>query len=85
MYSSSATRSQPFDVALNPAANSGEVPILVGIDEAARMLGVSSRTVWTLTDSDSLPHLRIGRRVLYPVDALRRWTAERTRGGASAK
>jgi len=85
MYSSSATRSQSFDVASNSAANSGEMPILVGIDEAARMLGVSSRTVWTLTDSDSLPHLRIGRRVLYPVDALRRWTAERTRGGASAK
>ncbi len=85
MYSSSATRSQPFDATLNAAANSGEVPILVGIDEAARMLGVSSRTVWTLTDSDSLPHVRIGRRVLYPVDALRRWTAERTRGGASAK
>lgn len=58
-------------------------PLLLSVDEAARLLNVASRTVWTLTKSGTLPHVRIGRRVLYPVDALRRWTIEQTNGGAS--
>jgi excisionase family DNA binding protein len=82
MNPSSATRfSQVQSTVTPPDENVGR--LLVGIDEVARMLSLSARTVWTLTNTGHLPHLRIGRRVLYPVDALCHWTAERTRGGAS--
>jgi excisionase family DNA binding protein len=83
MHRSSATRSPQVE-SLFTKPSSGSEPLLVGADEAARLLNVCSRTLWTLTNSGSLPHLRIGRRVLYPVDGLRRWIADRTSGGVSA-
>lgn len=58
-------------------------PLLLSVTEAARLLNVSPRTVWSLTESGSLPHVRIGRRVLYPPDALRHWTEAQTRTVAS--
>jgi excisionase family DNA binding protein len=83
MNPSSETRfSHTLSTVSPPAENADR--LLVGIDEVARMLNISARTVWTLTKTGGLPHLRIGRRVLYPVDAICRWTAERTRGGASS-
>ncbi len=48
--------------------------------EAAEMLGISERLLWTLTNAGEVPHLRLGSRVLYPVEALRQWIEERTSG-----
>jgi predicted DNA-binding transcriptional regulator AlpA len=49
--------------------------------EAALALGISERTLWTMTqDADChIPHIRVGRCVVYPVDGLRKWLAERAR------
>jgi excisionase family DNA binding protein len=82
MNSSSETRFSHVSPTVTPPGENAD-RLLVGIDEVARMLNISARTVWTLTKAGGVPHLRIGRRVLYPVDALRRWADERTRGGAS--
>lgn len=42
---------------------------LMTADETAKALGVSARTVWTLTQEGALACIRIGRRVLYdPAD-----------------
>lgn len=46
---------------------------------AAHLLGISERLLWTWTNAGRIPHVRIGARVLYPIDALRRWLEERTR------
>jgi excisionase family DNA binding protein len=46
--------------------------------EAAAALGISERTLWTLTDQGRIPHVRLGRCVAYPVDALRKWLADQT-------
>jgi len=35
-------------------------PLAVGAKEAARMLGVSPRTLWTLTNAGEIPVARIG-------------------------
>lgn len=43
--------------------------------EAAEMLGISPRLLWSLTAQNRVPHARIGRRVVYSVDALREWLA----------
>lgn len=47
------------------------------------MLGISARTLWTLTNSGEIPHARIGRRVVYPLADLESWLAARTEGGAA--
>jgi hypothetical protein len=39
--------------------------------EAARAIGISERSLWTLTESGLIPCLRFGRSVLYSVDVLR--------------
>lgn len=41
--------------------------------EAAKALGISERLLWSKTNSGEIPHLRIGKAILYPVDVLRDW------------
>jgi len=49
--------------------------------EAAKALGISERLLWGKTRIGEIPHIRVGRAVLYPVDMLREWLAERIEGG----
>jgi excisionase family DNA binding protein len=44
--------------------------------EAAAMLGISERLLWTWTNAGTIPHVRIGTRVLYPVEQLRLWLSK---------
>jgi excisionase family DNA binding protein len=46
--------------------------------EAAKLLSVSQRTLWTWTQAGIVPHTRVGRTVLYSVDALRGWLSEQS-------
>jgi excisionase family DNA binding protein len=48
-----------------------EKELAVGISEAARRLGISSRTLATLVAQEELPSCKIGRRRLIPVAALK--------------
>ena len=52
------------------------VPLLLSIKEAAIMLGVCERTVWTLAHERQLPYVQIGRRVLFRHAALESWIAQ---------
>jgi len=63
----------------NESASSSPAPLAVGRREAAAMLGISERLLWTWTNSKTIPHVRIGTRVLYPVEQLRLWLEERAR------
>ncbi len=49
--------------------------------EAAKALGISERLLWTKTNCNEIPHCRIGRAIVYPVDLLREWLAQQTKGG----
>lgn len=51
--------------------------------EAAAALGVSLPTFYELSNRKDFPVIRVGRRVLVPVDGLRRWLEEQS-GGQSA-
>lgn len=53
-------------------------PLAVGRREAATMLGISERLLWTYTNDGTIPHVRLGTRVLYSVEALRVWLARQT-------
>ena len=41
--------------------------------EAVRALGIGERLLWSKTNAGEFPHLRIGRAVIYPIDARRNW------------
>jgi excisionase family DNA binding protein len=56
-------------------------PLLVPVRDAARLLSVSPRTLHELTRTGQVPHVRIQRRVLYPVDKLREYIVSITTGG----
>lgn len=51
--------------------------LLVDLREAARLLAVSARTVWTLKDRGELPTVRIGRSVRFRVTDLEAFVAAR--------
>lgn len=41
--------------------------------DAAMALGIGARLLWSMTNRNEIPHIRMGKAVLYPVDALRAW------------
>jgi len=41
--------------------------------EAAKALGISERLLWEHTERGTIPHIRLGKAILYPVDSLRGW------------
>jgi excisionase family DNA binding protein len=56
-------------------ANHSEPSLLLSMKEAASALCVSERTVWTLVHNGELPHMRLGRRLLFSRTALAAWIA----------
>lgn len=48
-------------------------PLLFGAKDAAKLLGISPRTLWTLSVGREIPHVRIGRLVMYDPQDLHAW------------
>lgn len=69
-----------------PAAQAGHVAsdrILVDAAEAAKLLSISARTLWSLTQPRGpIAVKRIGRAVRYPVSALRLFAESGENGAA---
>lgn len=58
--------------------------LLLPARDAARALGISPRLLWTYSRGlDPIPTVRIGRRVLYPLDGLRKWVRKHARPAGS--
>jgi excisionase family DNA binding protein len=75
-----STRTGTADATLN-AAVTRSTPLLVSEPEAARLLGVSARTVWQLRADGKLPGVKIGSAVRYDPEDLRRFIASAKTGG----
>ncbi|GAB4428905.1 MAG: hypothetical protein OHK0015_12220 [Chloroflexi bacterium OHK40] len=58
-------------------------PLLVKVEEAARILCLSRSTIYELMDSGELPSVRHGAARRIPVAALRAWVARRTTPAAT--
>ncbi len=58
-------------------------PLLVSIEEAARLLSISTRTVYRLIEDASLPYIKLGRRTLVSVASLENWIADQEVGASS--
>jgi len=59
-------------------------PLLVRVDEAARLLGVGRTKVYELIAEGSLPTVCLGKARRVPTDALKAWVAARVDPGSSA-
>ncbi len=51
--------------------------------EAARALGIGERKLWEITAdrTSGIPHVRLGRAIVYPTRDLAEWLAQRAKGG----
>jgi len=64
---------------VDPAGGGGAMnkpstdPLLMPMAEAVKFLGIGERTMWRLVKSQAVPHIRIGRRVLFRREALAVW------------
>lgn len=59
--------------------------LLMGVSVTARSLGISERALWALTNSGDIPHVRIGRRVMYRPESLRQWLSAREQRGVGGE
>lgn len=53
-------------------------PLLVRVEEAARILSLSRSTIYEMMDAGELPSVRRGAARRIPVAALRAWVAQHT-------
>jgi excisionase family DNA binding protein len=49
--------------------------------EAAKALGIGERLLWAKTKCGEIPHVKIGRAVVYPVELLGEYLREQAKGG----
>lgn len=69
--------------AVNDSKASTEAPpMALRAKQAAEALGISERLLWAKTNAGEIPHIHVGRAVLYPVDALRQWLTTEARRNA---
>ena len=50
--------------------------LTVTVDELAKIVGVSRPTAYELIHKEGFPTVRIGRRIVIPLDSLKRWLEE---------
>ena len=62
------------------ASGASAPPLALRPREAARALGIGERLLWSLTNQGVVPHVRLGRAVVYPVEQLREFLAREARG-----
>jgi predicted DNA-binding transcriptional regulator AlpA len=55
-------------------------PLALRPKQAAAALGISPRKLWELTNIGAVPHVRLGRAIVYPVSLLERWLSEQAAG-----
>ncbi len=66
--------SQHSTVSLTQPGDSGKLPRLaMRPREAAEALGIGERLLWSLTNRGEIPHLRLGKAILYPIETLQAW------------
>lgn len=52
--------------------------LCVSTAEAAKMMSISVSKLRQMTHNKTIPHIRCGRRVLYPVSGIEDWLAQNT-------
>lgn len=63
---------------VRPGHEPPPLPLAMRPKVAARAVGVSPRTLWTLTQRGEIPHARIGKAVIYPTAGILAWLEAKT-------
>lgn len=65
-------------------SNLPDYNLLLTPKEAAKLLSVSPRKLWSMTFEDGLgvPYLKMGRLVRYPLADLKTWIQQQSEGGS---
>jgi len=56
-------------------------PLVVDLRTAARLLGISGRTLHSMKQSGEIPHVRFGNRVLFSIESLKTFILQNEKGG----
>ena len=59
-----------------PTRNHHIEPLALRAAAAAKALGIGENLLWSLTNRGEVPHARIGRRIVYPIDELKAWLSK---------
>ena len=52
--------------------------LTISVNELPKVLGVGRNSAYALVKRSDFPSVRIGRRIVIPVDALKKWLDEHT-------
>ena len=87
-----STKKQPFEHDKNRDETGETAPLLASRlalrpKEAAAALGISARKLWEITadQNSGIPHLKIGKSILYPVGPLEQWLAEQAQRNGNGR
>lgn len=63
--------------------NSGTSPPRLALrpKEAAKALGIGERLLWSKTNAGEIPHVRLGKCVVYPIRELQDWLTKQAADG----
>ncbi|MFM7150806.1 MAG: helix-turn-helix domain-containing protein [Gemmataceae bacterium] len=75
--SSGAAESRGIDRQGNPNPTR-EMPLLVTARQGAKMLSISERTLWALSQQGTIPAVKLGKAVRYSVKVLETWVANQS-------
>lgn len=75
-------RKDPHDLA--PLLDDPSLAFNLSARQAAALLGISERMLWTLTSQGQVPCQRLGRRRLYPRPLLEAWAVEQAKRPAAS-
>jgi excisionase family DNA binding protein len=67
------------DPILNPPDGNELALLALRPKQAAKALGIGERLLWSMTNNGQIPHVRLGRAIVYPVDELKSWLAEQAK------
>jgi excisionase family DNA binding protein len=65
---------------MNAHSTDTRQPINVPLNEAARLLGLSQKKVWSLAKDGAVPSIKCGSRRLFNVQSLEQWSAAQLPG-----
>lgn len=74
--------SMPANVMPEPDHANAATRLALRPKDAAKALGIGERLLWSWTSQKLIPHVRIGKAILYPVAELERWLSEQATGGS---
>lgn len=55
--------------------------LAVTVPEMAKMLGIGINNAYMLTKRRDFPSIRVGKKILVPVEALKKWVIQESREG----